>query len=129
MMSVNHAQILCIASLAPSGVDKHGFGFGGTGKKSHSRNFEDYGEAFGLGDTIGCLLDLDSRTVAWRYKRKKGDVDVNWTSVSQRRPFTHLQQKRQAPGRCLSDSAGHAAGAALPGLHTQERRAKVQLWS
>lgn len=27
------------------GTDRHGFGYGGTGKKSHSRSFEDYGEA------------------------------------------------------------------------------------
>lgn len=39
------------------GTDACGFGFGGTGKKSHNRGFADYGEAFGLGDTIGCYLD------------------------------------------------------------------------
>ncbi|EFN59708.1 hypothetical protein CHLNCDRAFT_33556 [Chlorella variabilis] len=39
------------------GTDKHGFGFGGTGKKSHNRQFDAYGEPYGLHDTIGCLLD------------------------------------------------------------------------
>jgi len=29
------------------GTDRHGFGFGGTGKKSHERRFEDYGRPFG----------------------------------------------------------------------------------
>ena len=29
------------------GTDRHGFGYGGTGKKSHVRKFEDYGRPFG----------------------------------------------------------------------------------
>ncbi len=29
------------------GTDKHGFGFGGTGKKSHNKKFEEFGEALG----------------------------------------------------------------------------------
>ena len=29
------------------GTDRHGFGYGGTGKKSHERRFEDYGRPFG----------------------------------------------------------------------------------
>lgn len=29
------------------GTDKQGFGFGGTGKKSFAKSFEDYGEKFG----------------------------------------------------------------------------------
>lgn len=41
------------------GTCKFGFGFGGTGKKSNSRQFDDYGEPFGKSDTIGCCLDLD----------------------------------------------------------------------
>lgn len=42
------------------GTDACGFGFGGTGKKSFNKRFDDYGEAFGLGDTIGCYLDADA---------------------------------------------------------------------
>ena len=41
------------------GTDGATFGFGGTGKKSHKRKFEDYGESFGLDDTIGCWLDCE----------------------------------------------------------------------
>lgn len=47
------------------GTDKHGFGFGGTGKKSHERRFDDYGEPFGLGDTIGCAVDLEEGSVSF----------------------------------------------------------------
>ena len=42
------------------GTEKGSFGFGGTGKKSHDKQFTDYGEAFGLGDTVGCWLDCVS---------------------------------------------------------------------
>ncbi|KAL4449436.1 hypothetical protein ABPG77_007080 [Micractinium sp. CCAP 211/92] len=47
------------------GTDKHSFGFGGTGKKSHNRSFDSYGEAYGLNDTIGCLLDCEAATIAF----------------------------------------------------------------
>ena len=53
----------------PPGIDDRGFGFGGTGKKSFARQFEDYGEAFGLNDTLGCYADLDKGVIAWRCAR------------------------------------------------------------
>lgn len=31
------------------GTDKHSFGYGGTGKKSHNRSFDSYGEVGGAG--------------------------------------------------------------------------------
>jgi len=34
------------------GTDMGGFGFGGTGMKSNSRNFDKYGESFGKGDVM-----------------------------------------------------------------------------
>lgn len=40
------------------GTDGHGYGFGGTGTKSHAAHFESYGQAFGKGDVVGCMLDL-----------------------------------------------------------------------
>ena len=39
------------------GTDAMGFGFGGTGKKSNGNKFESFGEAFGQGDVITCVLD------------------------------------------------------------------------
>ena len=39
---------------------RFGFGFGGTGKKSNNKQFDDYGEPFGKSDVITCLLDLDN---------------------------------------------------------------------
>lgn len=36
------------------GTDTQGFGYGGTGKRSHAGAFEDYGEPYTRGDVIGC---------------------------------------------------------------------------
>ncbi|KAF5287984.1 hypothetical protein FQA39_LY15566 [Lamprigera yunnana] len=41
------------------GTDKFGFGYGGTGKKSNNKQFDDYGGAFGKNDVITCLIDFD----------------------------------------------------------------------
>ena len=40
------------------GTDVHSWGFGGTGKKSHSRKFITYGQPFSHGDVVGCFLDM-----------------------------------------------------------------------
>ncbi|KAK3506698.1 hypothetical protein QTP70_015545, partial [Hemibagrus guttatus] len=61
-----HDQGLCRIGWSTSqasldlGTDKFGFGFGGTGKKSHNKQFDSYGEEFTMHDTIGCYLDLES---------------------------------------------------------------------
>lgn len=47
------------------GTDREGFGFGGTGKKSFGKQFDSYGECFGLSDVVGCYLDLDYLTIKW----------------------------------------------------------------
>ncbi|XP_056437983.1 ATP-dependent RNA helicase DDX1 [Gadus chalcogrammus] len=60
-----HDQGLCRIGWSSSlaaldlGTDKFSFGFGGTGKKSHNKQFDSYGEEFTMHDTIGCYLDLD----------------------------------------------------------------------
>lgn len=47
------------------GTDKFSFGYGGTGKKSNNRQFEDYGESFGIHEVIGCLLDLQKGEISF----------------------------------------------------------------
>lgn len=47
------------------GCDREGFGFGGTGKKSFGKQFDTYGESFGLADVIGSYIDLDCLQVKW----------------------------------------------------------------
>ncbi|MPC20516.1 ATP-dependent RNA helicase DDX1 [Portunus trituberculatus] len=54
------------------GTCKNGFGFGGTGKKSNCKQFDEYGECFGLNDTLGCHLDLDSMEISY----SKNGVDL-----------------------------------------------------
>lgn len=50
-----------VGSLGESG---HSFGFGGTGKFSHQGKFFEYGVRFGVGDTVVCAVDLDSKPMA-----------------------------------------------------------------
>ncbi|KAK9822994.1 hypothetical protein WJX81_003865 [Elliptochloris bilobata] len=47
------------------GTDRHGFGYGGTGKRSLERRFEDYGRPYGKGDVVGCLLDCEAGEAAF----------------------------------------------------------------
>lgn len=48
------------------GTDRNSWGYGGTAKKSNSKNFEDYGEKFGEKfDVIGCILDLDRGEISF----------------------------------------------------------------
>uniref|UniRef100_A0A0E0KVQ6 SPRY domain-containing protein n=1 Tax=Oryza punctata TaxID=4537 RepID=A0A0E0KVQ6_ORYPU len=46
------------------GETGHSFGFGGTGKFSHHGKFVEYGVKFGVGDTVVCAVDLDSKPLA-----------------------------------------------------------------
>ncbi|XP_034949654.1 ATP-dependent RNA helicase Ddx1 [Chelonus insularis] len=67
------------------GTDKFGFGFGGTGKKSNCKQFDNYGESFGMHDVIGCLLDLD-----------KGEIRFTKNGVDLGKAFDlNAQQKSQ----------------------------------
>ncbi|OQV19902.1 ATP-dependent RNA helicase DDX1 [Hypsibius exemplaris] len=69
------------------GTDQFGYGFGGTGKKSFSKQFTDYGQPYGKGDVIGCFLNLDDGEVMFR--KNNQDFGVAFTLKSQFRnaPF------------------------------------------
>lgn len=47
------------------GTDFESFGYGGTGKKSYGKKFDDYGKSFTTNDTLGCFLDLDNLKIWW----------------------------------------------------------------
>ena len=47
------------------GADAHSYGYGGTGKKSHNKSFDAYGETFTRGDCVGCLLDVENGVVSF----------------------------------------------------------------
>ncbi|XP_027931572.1 heterogeneous nuclear ribonucleoprotein U-like protein 1 isoform X3 [Vigna unguiculata] len=46
------------------GESRHSFGYGGTGKFSNSGRFVNFGDRFGVGDTIICCVDLESKPLA-----------------------------------------------------------------
>jgi ATP-dependent RNA helicase DDX1 len=59
------------------GTCKYGYGYGGTGKKSNDRQFDNYGGPYGKGDVIGCYLDLNNLEI---YYTKNGvDLDLAFT--------------------------------------------------
>ena len=41
------------------GMDSRGYGYGGTAMKCTGNKFEKYGEKYGVGDCVGCLLDME----------------------------------------------------------------------
>ncbi|XP_066913617.1 ATP-dependent RNA helicase DDX1-like [Clytia hemisphaerica] len=53
------------------GTDNESFGFGGTGKKSYRRQFDTYGEPFGINDILGCYLNLEAGSISFS---KNGNV-------------------------------------------------------
>ncbi|PAA53121.1 hypothetical protein BOX15_Mlig022248g3, partial [Macrostomum lignano] len=68
------------------GTDGEGYGYGGTGKKSHHKQFDTYGESFILSDTIGCFIDLDKGEIAFskngKLFGKAFDIDAGHRSAA-----------------------------------------------
>ena len=52
-------------ALLDLGTCQFGYGYGGTGKKSNKKQFDEYGGPFGKGDTIGCYLDLENMEISY----------------------------------------------------------------
>ena len=69
------------------GRDAHGFGYGGTGMKSHQNFFEKWGAEYGSGDVIGCYLTLhgEGKTTTGggagtiRYSKNGADLGTAFT--------------------------------------------------
>ncbi|XP_073989930.1 ATP-dependent RNA helicase Ddx1 isoform X1 [Rhodnius prolixus] len=78
------------------GTDKFGFGFGGTGKKSNNKQFDNYGEAFGKNDVIGCMIDLDSGRIA--FSKNGADFGTAFTIPQQ------LHRSSFFPSVCLKNA-------------------------
>lgn len=49
------AGLTCLCLFLPSGEEPFSYGYGGTGKKSTSSRFENYGDKFAENDVIGCF--------------------------------------------------------------------------
>ncbi|KAK7160070.1 hypothetical protein R3I93_007887 [Phoxinus phoxinus] len=73
------------------GEEPFSYGYGGTGKKSSSCKFEDYGEKFGESDVIGCYIDFDSHEKVKMAFSKNG----KWLDVA-----FHIS-KEELAGRAL----------------------------
>jgi len=41
------------------------WGWGGTGMRSHNNEYTEYGGSFGLGDVIGCIIDIDQGSISY----------------------------------------------------------------
>ncbi|KAI4490678.1 hypothetical protein M0804_003622 [Polistes exclamans] len=65
------------------GTDKFGYGFGGTGKKSNAKQFDNYGEPFGMHCVIGCLLDLTNGKIS--FTKNGVNLGVAFTLNSQQK--------------------------------------------
>jgi ATP-dependent RNA helicase DDX1 len=59
------------ASLDGLGTDASSWGYGGTGKKSHNKKFEDYGTKFGKGDVVTCMLNLETMGISYALNGKE----------------------------------------------------------
>jgi len=78
------------------GTDKQSFGYGGTGKKSHARQFDTYGETYGEGDVVGCMLDVGN-----------GVVEFTKNGVSMGTAFSlpsNLRGQAMYPALCLKNA-------------------------
>ncbi|XP_018314333.1 ATP-dependent RNA helicase Ddx1 [Mycetomoellerius zeteki] len=69
------------------GTDKFGYGFGGTGKKSNAKQFDNYGEAFGMHDVIGCFLDLMKGEI--KFTKNGMDLGIAFTLNAQQKSQTY----------------------------------------
>ena len=69
------------------GTDKFSYGFGGTGKKSNNKQFDDYGEAFGIHDVIGCLIDLNKGEISFTKNGKNLGIAFRMNEQMKRETF------------------------------------------
>jgi heterogeneous nuclear ribonucleoprotein U-like protein 1 len=77
------------------GDTAEGWGWGGTGKKSHNNNFADYGGTFKMGDVIGCIVDTEQGTISFMKNGQFMGVafDNVPPSVQETGIFPHLLMK------------------------------------
>ena len=81
------------------GTENFSYGFGGTGKASTSNKFFNYGRPFGLGDVIGCYLDLTSTPMTIAYTLNGNFLGVAFrisrSELKGQALFPHVMTKNQ----------------------------------
>nr|XP_033810484.1 heterogeneous nuclear ribonucleoprotein U-like protein 2 [Geotrypetes seraphini] len=63
-------------SFTQLGEDKFSYGFDGRGLKATDSHFEEYGQAFGLNDVIGCFANLEGEEVILSFSKNGEDLGV-----------------------------------------------------
>ena len=95
--------LLILRSLKDSdlqlGEVKNSFGYGGTGKISDNCKFLSYGKTFGVGDVIGCYLDMNTDPVIMKFTVNGVDQGVAFrvskSELSGEALFPHILTKNQ----------------------------------
>ena len=91
------------------GTDSHGFGYGGTGMKSHAKSFTPYGRNFGAGDVVGAALDADA-----------GEVSFTLNGAALGTAFAlppHVRGNALFPALCLKNSEAAVNFGGAPFAH------------
>jgi len=79
------------------GVDRLGFGYGSTGKKSFGKQFDDYGCTYGKGATVGCLVDREAHIIAFAVNGK--DCGVAFDPIP-----SVLKEEALYPAVCIKNA-------------------------
>ncbi|EDV19621.1 uncharacterized protein TRIADDRAFT_61890 [Trichoplax adhaerens] len=78
------------------GEDKYSYGFGSSGKAATTSNFFSYGKEFGVGDVIGCYLDLESEPSTVGFMKNGEDLGSAFqlaVDLSGKALFPHIYLK------------------------------------
>lgn len=79
------------------GADALGFGYGSAGKKANARQYDAYGEPFGVGDVVLCCLDCGGGTISFA----KNGADLGRAFALR----TNVCAAGLFPAICLKDAA------------------------
>jgi len=99
----------CAEATLKLGTDRWSFGYGGTATKSHNGGFTKYGQTYGQGDAITCLLDLDRRAILYMKNGRTipGDAFTFGKDLVGWALFPHVYTKEATFAVCF-DGGGEA---------------------